>query len=140
MKKLCILVIASLAVAILLCGCGSSSGSESLSKSEFVAEANAICKNAEAERQEALQDISDENPKATELTDGALPSVEKMTEELGDLGPPPGDKQKVRAIVAAYEAGIGKIEADPENLTAVVNTFTKANQLAEEYGLTDCSI
>jgi hypothetical protein len=76
----------------------------------------------------------------TELTNSALPAVEKMTEELGELGPPPGDSQKVRAIVDAYEAGIKKIEADPGNLTAVINTFTKANQLAEEYGLTDCSI
>jgi hypothetical protein len=131
----------SLVAVLLVPGCGgSSSGSGSLTKTEFITAANAICSSAEEERKEALQGVSGENPEAVELTNSALPAVEKMTEELGDLGPPPGDGQKVQEIVAAYEAGIKRIEADPGNLTAAINAFTKANQLAEDYGLTDCAI
>ena len=111
-----------------------------MSKSEFIQEATAICAEAEAERQETFQQVSDEKPTVEDITNSTLPGLEKMLEELDDLGPPTKDSQKVTNIISAYEAGIEKIEADPENLVAVINTFTDANKLALEYGLSNCSI
>jgi hypothetical protein len=134
-------VVGTLLAGFFVAGCGgSSSSAESLSKPQFVREATAICADAQVERAEALKDVLDEKPELADLTSSALLSVEEMTEELGALGPPPGDAKEVQAIIDAYEAGIKKIKADPGDLTGVLSTFTKANQLAEEYGLTDCTI
>lgn len=134
----------ALLVALLVAGCGGSGSAAPaapLKKPQFVQQANSICKNAEAERNEAMREAVDGEPEAAEfVTEAALPPVQQMTEELGDLGAPVGDQKEAQAIIGAFEAGIKKIEADPTDLTAGVGAFDHANKLALEYGLVDCTI
>jgi hypothetical protein len=141
-----------LIAGVLAIGCGGSSsgGSTStssvstssgpLDKSEFVQQANAICANAESERDEVLRSAGGAEPTGGELAMDALPPVQKMTEELGELTPPAGDEKQVTRIVAAFEAGIEKIEANPGDLNADIAAFAEADRLAEAYGLTECTI
>ncbi len=74
------------------------------------------------------------------LSDLALPPVQEMIEELGDLGPPAGDEKKVQAIIEAFEDGVERLEANPANVSAGVAAFENANKLSEQYGLVACRI
>jgi hypothetical protein len=130
--------LAALIAALVVAGCGGGGNSDPLTKSEFVEQANSICKDAAAERDAALEDVAKGDSEF--VTEAALPPVQKMTEELSELVPPVGDKKEVQAIVAAFRAGIKKVEADPTNLVSDVGAFAQADKLATEYGLTDCVI
>jgi hypothetical protein len=133
--------IMALMVALAAAGCGGSGTPDPLKKSEFIAQADAICRTANSERTKAMREAASSESEATELvTETALPPIQKMTEELSGLGPPVGDQKEVQAIISAFEQGIKKIEADPTNLHSVVHAFDKADELSEAYGLVDCTI
>jgi hypothetical protein len=126
-----------------LIGCGSSD-SGPLKKSAFVEEANAICVEAEEGRKQGTEDLVndgevDSSEEAEVVSEALVSPVQTMTEELSDLGPPKGDEKQVEAIVAAFEAGVAKVETDPVGAEARL-PFAKANELALEYGLMDCTI
>lgn len=134
-------VLMALMLVLAVAGCGGSSEAKPLKKSQFVEEANSICKDAAAERGEAMREAADGDPDAAEFaTETALPPVQHMAEELGDLGAPVGDEKEVQAIVVAFEKGVKKVEADPANPSVGVTAFDHADELALEYGLADCTI
>jgi hypothetical protein len=143
-KAVYAVVLGASVAALILAGCGGSGGSSGnappLKKPQFIAQANSICKQAETERNEALKDAANGEPELGELTDAALPSLQKMTEELGELGPPKGDKEEVETIVGAFEEGASEVEDNSTDPTAQISAFAEADKLAEEYGLTDCAI
>jgi hypothetical protein len=132
-------------LAALASGCGGSSEAAPLKKPQFVKEANAICATAQGERKAQVEALaeqsenSDGSEDAKEVMQTLLEPVGKMSDELGDLGPPKGEEKEVKAIIAAYEEGASKLEADPGGPDSV-SAFDKANELAEAYGLTDCTI
>jgi hypothetical protein len=120
-------------------GCGGSSQPEALTKPEFLKQANAICAEAQEERAAQSKGLSESDSSAEAGMQQLLEPVEKMTGELGDLGPPAGDQKEVEAIVAAYEDGTAALEAEPAGAEAA-SAYAQANKLAAMYGLTDCSI
>lgn len=126
-------------------GCGGSSEAAPLKKAEFVNQANAICVTAQAEREGQRQELAESadesgGPGEAEAVMALLlEPIDQMTEELGDLGPPKGQEKEVAAIVAAYEEGASKLEADPSGVDSSA-AFDKANELAQEYGLKACTI
>jgi hypothetical protein len=129
-------------LATLALGCGGSSEAAPLKKPQFVKQANAVCVTTQAEREAqgkeiAKQGSSSEDPEA--VMQQLLEPVEKMTQELGNLGPPKGDEKQVEAIIEAYEAAASKLEADPGGADSS-SAFDQANKLAAAYGLTDCTI
>lgn len=130
------------AVAI---GCGGSSEAAPLKKPQFVQQANAICMTAQGEREAQGKELEKQGGESggSEDTEAAmeqiLEPVETMVGELSDLGPPKGEEQQVEAIVEAYEEGISALEADPGGADSV-SAFDKANGLAEDYGLFECTI
>lgn len=139
------------------CGSGSSSGATSsestttaapttpLSKPEFARRANAICRNAAAQRREAQKEAiakGEEVARSEEAKvamEALVAPVGSMTEELAELGAPKGEEKQVEAIIAAFEAGIESLEANPVSSHAAT-AFARADKLAVEYGLTDCVI
>jgi hypothetical protein len=126
-------------------GCGGgSSEPTSLTKSEFVKQANKSCLSAEEERKLHSEDLSGAgegslSEEEKEVTEALVAPVEAMTEELRGLGPPRDDAKEVKAIIAAFEAGIRRVEREPTG-SGSVSAFAKANELALDYGLTDCTI
>lgn len=137
-------------VALVVAGCGGGGEAdpEPLSKTAFIEKGNAICRQATKEQEQALRAASNgtagEFSSADEelqgfVENGALPSLQKMTEELGDLGAPKKDEEQVDAIVASFEDATEKMESDPHSaLPGEVST--EANELAASYGLMDCGI
>lgn len=135
---------ALLAVAWALPGCGGSSEAAPLKESQFVRQANAICRDGEDELKKALREATEsaggEPEQAGLVTEAALPSIQKMTEELADLGVPVGDEKVVQEILAGFERGIETLEEDPTDVPSDIAAFNKATESAEAYGLTSCGI
>jgi hypothetical protein len=124
-------------------GCGGSSQAETLKKPEFIKQANAICAESQKERDKAVTSATEgaEPSKVQLVTDTILPTIQEMTEELSELGAPEGDEKEVQAIIDAINSAAKEVAAHAEGtLEEDVEAFKHADQLAEEYGLTDCAI
>jgi hypothetical protein len=131
-------------VVLTVAGCGGSSQAETLKKPEFIKQADAICTESQKEREEAVNSATEggaEPSKAQLVTDTILPTVQQMTKELGELGAPEGDEKEVQAIIDAINSAAREVAAHAEGtLEQDVAAFKHADQLAEEYGLANCTI
>jgi hypothetical protein len=135
------------------CGGGSDEATASLTKAQFVKKANAICDKAEKRIQSELGKLSkqyENNPPTTKAANVAaqaaiaeavvLPARRLEAEEITDLGAPSGEQDRIGAIVAALEAGLKEIEADPTKAAeAGASTFGEAWDLTRAYGLYGCA-
>jgi hypothetical protein len=138
---------------VALAGCGGDNGpddfspvvSEPLSKVEFLREADRVCFASETQIEAAADDLvtGPDEPDAREVQRVALrivvPALESEVSAIRAIGAPPGDEREVEAILAATEAGIAAIEADPRALLdGVPPELTRAQRLAEAYGSAQC--
>jgi hypothetical protein len=144
-------VLVALAAVVAGCGGGGDSTTDSttvvLTKTEFIKQGDAICKEATENNQSEAEDFAKENDfeleKASKdqleeaIAEVLAPSLGKQAEELEALGAPEGDEQKVEDIIAAVEDAAGEIEDDP-SLAFEEGTLKKANQLAKAYGFKVC--
>jgi hypothetical protein len=135
-----------MATLLIVAGCGSSnSQSEPLTKTAFIQQGNEICHRATEERKQGTKEAiskaadADKSDEAQVFIETLLAPVETMTDELGELGPPKREERQVEAIIAAFEGGTKKIEADP-GLAQAPSAYSEANELAARYGLTECTI
>jgi hypothetical protein len=116
-----------------------------LTKTEFVAQANAICaKGNKAIDQAAKQTFGNSRPSGSQLnqfaTETLIPNVQDQIDEVKALPPPSGDEAQVSEILTAAQGALDKIKADPALLTGSgPSPFASANKLAKEYGLTECA-
>jgi hypothetical protein len=134
---------ALLAVGVLAAGCGGGdddSTTSSLTKSEWIAKADAICQQGNQEiEQAAQQQFGNQRPSAAELqqfaTGTALPNTQTQVDKIRALGAPSGDEDQVNEILDTVQADIDKAKAagDIEN-----STFADGNALAKQYGLKVC--
>jgi hypothetical protein len=145
LKPASICLLATLLLALFVSGCGGggddkqASAATSLSKAEFVKQGNAICKKASKERVAKFEahtgDISTEEI----VLKYTLPSMQEIGEQLGELGAPKGDEEKIEAIVTGIDEGVEKseeeIEKDPEGFDIYV---APAEKQAVAYGLKEC--
>ena len=141
------------ALAALVAGCGggddttTDSATVTLTKTEFIKQGDAICKQANEENEAEAEEYAEENGFTLEkankeqleeaVSDVLVPSLNKQVEELDALGAPKGDEEKVEAIVAALEEATEEIEDDPGSVFQG-QTFQKPSQLAEDYGFKVC--
>lgn len=137
------------ALALLLAGCGGGDDTTSLTKSQFIKQADAICKKADEEQVADLARVEKEltgqtkGPNATDenqeklIVDGGMPAVQKQAEEIAALGAPEGSEDEVDAIVTATEEGVVKAEEDP--LGPLENFFAEADKLSKAFGLEECA-
>jgi hypothetical protein len=69
-----------------------------------------------------------------------IPVVQTEIDGLRDLNPPSEDKDQVTALLDEAQATLDKVKEDPAALILVKpDPFAKANQLAKDYGLTECA-
>lgn len=140
------------ALAALVAGCGggddtTDEATVTLTKTEFIKQGDAICKEANEENEAEAEEYAEENgftlEKASKdeleeaVADVLVPSLEKQAEELDALGAPEGDEETVEAIVTALEDSTAEIEDDP-GLIFSGKSLEKANKLAENYGFKVC--
>jgi ABC-type lipoprotein release transport system permease subunit len=134
---------AVLALGVIAAGCGSGdddSDTSSLTKSEWIAKADAICQQGNQEiEQAAQQQFGNQKPTAADVqqfaTGTALPNTQSQVDKIRALGAPSGDEDQVNHILDTVQAEIDKAKAagDIED-----STFAEGNSLAKQYGLKVC--
>jgi len=146
------LIVAVIAAALFAVGCGGSDDSDSsassISKAEFIAKADAICKKGTERMQVAIAKVLKDQPNITKVskdeqlaivTKVMVPSVSREVKELRALGVPDGDDERVDAMITALEEGVETAERDPEVVTKSSDAiFGIASRIGGEYGLTVC--
>jgi Flp pilus assembly protein TadD len=135
-------------VAVLVAACGGDDG-DRLSKEEFIAKADAICKAANQRETAAGA------PGAVlEIKQGVLekmvPNLRKALADLRELEAPEGDEDKVAKIVSDLEhvhsgrkdqlagARANNSRAESEGQKAFIDASTDLGASAGPYGLTYC--
>lgn len=152
-KRLIVLLAGVTAIAAIAAGCGSSdddSDATALTKQQFIAQADAICKKGNTEINEGFESFAEENdlPKnqepnkeqGTELVETVIvPSVQAQSEGIRSLEPPEGDEEEISAMLESLDEGIEEAEDDPEALfDSKSDPFGPANEKAKQYGLKVC--
>ena len=152
-KRVIVLFAGVMAIAAVAAGCGSSdddSTETALTKQQFIAQADAICKQGNKEIEEGFESFAEENdiPKnqepnkaqGKELVETVLvPSIDSQSEEIRALGAPRGDEDEISAMLDSLDEAVEEAEEDPEALFAAKSDpFGKPNELAQNYGLKVC--
>lgn len=149
------LIAAVIVAALLLVGCGGSddSGSgKSISKEEFIAKADAICKKGNERMEKELFVFLRQNQNGGSLRKPSVeqnekfiagvlvPNLRREIKDIKALGVPDGDEERVDAIIAALEEGLETAEDDTATVAAGTSdiVFGIASRLAGEYGATVC--
>jgi hypothetical protein len=133
-------------VAGVVAGCGSSGNSTStaaLSKTAYLAKANAICKAGNA-KQRADQMALGKHPSqaqiTTYITGTQIPDIQSQIDQVKALGAPSGDEVVVNKYLATAQADLDKIKSDPSlAYNAKSDPFADFAAIAHPYGLTSCA-
>jgi hypothetical protein len=152
-KRFFVPFVAVLASALLVAGCGSSdddSTKTALTKQQFIAQADAICKQGNKEIEEGFESFAEQNdiPKNQEPSKAQgkeivetviVPSIDSQVEGIRALGFPSGDEDELSAMLDSLDEAVEEAEEDPEALFAAKSDpFGKPNELAQNYGLKTC--
>jgi len=114
-----------------------------LTKQQFVAKADAICKKGNQAIRKAGKEIFQGKPSQADLTNFAqqtvIPNIQEQVTAIAALPPPSGDEDQVNAIVDAAQQAVSQAKEDPSLVIQENNdAFAKADQLAKQYGLKVC--
>jgi hypothetical protein len=144
------IVAVTVAGAVLVAGCGSSGSSSSsttaaLTKEQWIAQADAICKQDNKNiNSAARKTFGNQKPSQQQLTqfvnETLIPSLETELSDIRALTPPAGDEDTVNNLLADVDTAIQQTKQDPTS--AVSNgsnsPFAKPDQEAKAYGLKVC--
>ncbi|HET9199096.1 MAG TPA: hypothetical protein VFN92_12695 [Solirubrobacterales bacterium] len=140
------------ALAALVTGCGggdetTDSATVALTKAEFIKQGDAICKQGNEQSEEEAEEFAEENgftlEKASDeeleeaVAEVLVPSLSQQAEEIGALGAPEGDEEKVEEIVVSLEGAAEEIEEDP-GLVFEGEVLEEPEKLAQGYGFKVC--
>jgi hypothetical protein len=144
-------VAALVALTALVAGCGGGGDTTdetvTLTKTEFIKQGDAICKQgneaSEKEAEEFAEDNDFQLEKASKkqleeaVSAVLVPNLEQQAEELDALGAPKGDEDEVEEIIASLEDATAEIEDRP-NLVFAGKVLQKATEEAKSYGFKVC--
>lgn len=143
-------VLVALAALVAGCGGGDDTTDETtvtLTKTEFIKQGDAICKEANEDNEAEAEEYAEENgftlEKASKeeleeaVGDVLVPSLERQADELSELGAPEGDEEQVEEIIVALEDATAEIEDDPGAVFSG-KTLDKPEKLAGAYGFKVC--
>jgi hypothetical protein len=144
-------IAALVALAAIVAGCGNGGDTTeetvTLTKTEFIKQGDAICKQGNDASEKEAEEFAEENDfdleKASKeqleeaVGEVLVPNLEQQVEELDALGAPKGDEDKVEAIIASLEEATGEIEDDP-GIVFKGDVLKKPSKLADEYGFKVC--
>jgi hypothetical protein len=144
-----IAITATLLVGLGAAGCGSSSKSTAsssstppaLSKPQFLAQGNAICKQGN-QRLGAAQRVLGGNPSKAQVTSYVrstfVPDIQSQIDEIRALGAPSADKATMSSMLDIAQADLNRVKSNPL-LLATGHPFANFAKLAHPYGLAACA-
>jgi hypothetical protein len=137
--------------ALIAGGCGSSSSSSSnstaatvtgpLTKTAFVAKANAICVKGTIQTEKAGSSLGNnptEQEAAVAVPAKFVPAVQVQIDELKALSVPSGEQATVTNMLDLAQADLNKVKSDPK-LAFETKTFADFAAVAHAYGLKSCA-
>ena len=147
-----IAVLVALAALVAGCGGGDSTTDETvtLTKTEFIKQGDASCKEGNEEISEGFEEYAEENDlpqnkepsteQGIEITETViLPNIQQQAEEIRELGAPEGDGDQVDELLTSLEDAVAEGEDDPELLfKGNTDPFAEVNELAKDYGFKVC--
>jgi len=146
-KSIAWLVLAAAMLGVF--GCGGSDSGSSLTKAEFIKQGNQICRQGNEQRVQAkaqkqkdlgLQPGEIATPaQHKQIVEATLGPYEEATERLQDLVPS-DQAEKVEPLIEAREKVGETVLASSATSTANLGAIKKANELALQYGLEECSV
>ena len=131
-----------LGTALVAAGCGG--GDDELTKSEFIAQADAICKQGNKRIDAAAEKIFNSKQPPTQAetnkfaTETLIPDIQRQVDEVRDLNEPSDDSDQVNAFLDSAQAELDKGKEDPSYITSN-KSFSKTNKLGKAYGFKVCS-
>lgn len=135
------------AATLTMSACGGDD-QEALSKSEFVAQGNQICKSEwQTPRAKLFKRVLSEyagtqptkQEKETAMLD-LMASYEDAISGLGQLEPPDQDAATIGSIIDGMEKAAARAKANPSAVFTNTSVFADANEQAGEYGLSECAV
>jgi len=138
------LLIASMAGVVIGCGGSddSTSSSDAPTKDEYIASADKICTDSDAEI-EAMGKQLDTNATQDEtlalVKSDLIPAVQQRAKDLEALPRPAGDEDTLGTYTQSLNDAVSTLADNPEAIFGNTNPFEESNKLAEEYGLEACS-
>jgi ABC-type Fe3+-hydroxamate transport system substrate-binding protein len=152
-----LLLIAALAALLAVAGCGSSGSDEitvqtgSLSKTDFIAKADAVCKAARTEFLAKFETFAKAHE--SELTRGTVadkllseilevilaPNVEGQIEQISKLGAPKSYAPEAAAFLNALQKRLDEASKEPSLLNASPFVFKNAEEVARRAGMNGCA-
>jgi hypothetical protein len=154
-----VLLLGALVITAAVAGCGGGDGDEPppISRSAFVEKGSAICvstrqgirsdfeaftkgsEGQEVARAERAGELTPEEAAARVGEKIIIPAMRQELEEFRALGIPPGDSDKVTALLETFEEGVKKAEKSPERAAASgTEAFGESGRVAAAYGLEGC--
>jgi hypothetical protein len=141
------LLVAVMAMGLIAAGCGDDDdggddGGEALSKEEYLAQGNAICKEGDAEINAAFEQAfgnSQPTPEQIEsvVTETMIPNIQAQIDDLRE-GIPEGDEDQVNEMLDEAELALQDVTEDPSLATGDQDPFADVSAQLDEYGLTAC--
>ena len=138
---------AVLALGVVAAGCGSSSNdntttTSSLTKAEWIAKADAICRTGNQQvNQAGQQQFGNQKPTQAQIQQFAsgtvIPNIESQVNQIKALGPPAEIEQQVNSLLATVQGDLDKAKADP-SLLLNGSAFKDSNTEAQGLGLKVC--
>jgi ABC-type taurine transport system substrate-binding protein len=146
--KALILVASAVAIGGFAAGCGSSNdnstSTSSLSKAEWIAKADAICKAGNQEINAAAHQTFSKGAKPTQqqvqqfFQGTVIPKTQDQVSRIKALGLPSEQASQANAVLSSAQSTLDRVKADPSLLAGKGDPFAQTNQLGKAYGLKVC--
>lgn len=129
-------------------GSGDSASTDSLSKAQFVAQGDAICKRVQKEIAQKESAYLAEHGSASSKADIekllmtiVVPALKTQTTGLAKLGTPQADGGEAASVVKSFEEAVRKAESAPGVIANFeTSPLVKAGRLAKAYGFRECGV
>jgi hypothetical protein len=142
---------------LVACGGGDDHSTTAISKPEFVNKATAICitgngrigRVVEAALKAQAAEASRKgnahpNPTSAEIAklgkDTVIPTGQRELDQIRALGAPSGQEDEIKALLSEQQSVLDKVKEDPSLYTSLGRRDPFAGKLAQDYGLSLCSL
>jgi hypothetical protein len=122
-------------------GASGTSGASALLPADFIAEADAICKKADDEVDNAGQALGQDASQADQVKfvkDVVAPSIEAQIDDVRALGAPDTGAEELSAFLDDADKAVDQIKADPESIFSGDDPFKGIEAQAKALGLEEC--
>jgi hypothetical protein len=144
-----LLAVVVLAVALAACGGddgdeSETSGGETVSKEEFIAQADEICRKGNAEIGAGADRVlssgqGSQSERLEKFVDEILvPGSQEQIDAVAALPMPAGDEEEIQAFLDSAQADLDQLAESPETLQGD-DPFAETNALGADYGFKVCS-